>query len=48
LHDPKSHLINEKESMFTREQLKAFRKKMIGENAKDNGDMAAIYLYKPL
>lgn len=48
LHDPKSHLINEKESMFTREQLKAFRKKMIGENAKGNGDMAAIYLYKPL
>ncbi len=48
LHDPKSHLINEKESMFTREQLKAFRKKMIEENAKGNGDMAAIYLYKPL
>lgn len=47
LHDPKSHLINEKESMFTKEQLKAFRKKMIGENAKGNGDMAAIYLYKP-
>lgn len=48
LHDPKSHLINEKESMFTKEQLKAFRKKMIGENARGNGDMAAIYLYKPL
>lgn len=47
LHDPKSHLINENESMFTREQLKAFRKKMIGENTKGNGDMAAIYLYKP-
>ncbi|MCU0321105.1 MAG: class I SAM-dependent methyltransferase [Chitinophagaceae bacterium] len=47
LHDPKSHLINEKESMFSKEQLKSFRKKMIGENAKSNGDMAAIYLYKP-
>lgn len=48
LHDPKSHLINEKESMFSREQLKEFRKKMIGENANNNGDMAALYLSKPL
>ena len=48
LHDAKSHLINEKESMFSREQLKDFRKKMIAENAKNNGDMAALYLSKPL
>ena len=48
LHNAKSHLINEKESMFSKKQLKAFRKKMIEENAKGNGDMAAIYLYKPL
>ncbi len=48
LHDKKSHLINEKESMFSKEQLKAFRQKMIAENAKNNGDMAAIYLRKPL
>ena len=48
LHDKKSHLINEKESMFRKKQLKAFRKKMIAENAKGNGDMAAIYLSKPL
>ena len=48
LHDKKSHLINEKESMFSKEQLKNFRKKMISENAKGNGDMAAIYLTKPL
>jgi len=47
LHDPKSHLINEAESMFTKAQLKAFRKKMIAENAKANGDMAALYLRKP-
>ena len=48
LHDKNSHLINENESMFSKEQLKEFRKKMIAENAKGNGDMAALYLTKPL
>lgn len=47
LHDKNSHLINEEASMFSKEQLKAFRKKMIEENAKGNGDMACIYLSKP-
>lgn len=48
LHDKNSHLIDEKNSMFSKLQLKEFRRKMIAENAKGNGDMAAIYLYKPL
>lgn len=47
LHDKNSHLINENQSMFSKEQLRAFRKKMIEENAKGNGDMACIYLSKP-
>lgn len=47
LHDKKSHLINENESMFSKAQLKEFRKKMIQENANSNGDMACIYLVKP-
>jgi ubiquinone/menaquinone biosynthesis C-methylase UbiE len=48
LHDKRSHLIDEKNSMFSKKQLKEFRQKMIAENAKGNGDMAAIYLIKPV
>lgn len=47
LHDPNSQAINPGKSMFTKEDLKAFRKKMTEENKKGNGDMAAIYLRKP-
>lgn len=46
LHAPNSYTINEKNSPFTREQARAFRKIMYAENKKHNGDMAAIYLTK--
>jgi ubiquinone/menaquinone biosynthesis C-methylase UbiE len=46
LHAANSRMISEEKSMFTKEQIKEFRKKMIEENAKGNGDMAAIFLSK--
>lgn len=46
LHAPNSYTINEKDSPFTKEQARAFRKIMYAENKKNNGDMAAIYLVK--
>jgi 2-polyprenyl-3-methyl-5-hydroxy-6-metoxy-1,4-benzoquinol methylase len=46
LHAENSRMISEEKSMFTKEQIKGFRKKMIKENAKGNGDMAAIFLSK--
>ncbi len=46
LHQPNSYLMNRKASMFTKEQILEFRKTMIAENKKGNGDMACIYLTK--
>lgn len=46
LHDPKSQMINPKASLFTKTQIKEFRKIMKTENEKGNGDTAAIYLRK--
>lgn len=46
LHDPKSQMINPKESMFSKVQIKEFRRTMQIENEKGNGDTAAIYLTK--
>ncbi|MDO9375256.1 MAG: class I SAM-dependent methyltransferase [Ferruginibacter sp.] len=46
LHDPKSQMVNPKESMFSKGQIKEFRKLIQAENKKGNGDTAAIYLRK--
>ena len=46
LHDPKSQMMNPKESLFSKTQIKEFRKLIQAENKKGNGDTAAIYLRK--
>jgi 2-polyprenyl-3-methyl-5-hydroxy-6-metoxy-1,4-benzoquinol methylase len=46
LQDPKSYMINPRESIFTKKQIKEFRKIIQTENEKGNGDTAAIYLRK--
>lgn len=46
LHQPNSYLINEKASIFTKKQVRAFRKIMQAQNKNSKGDMAAIYLTK--
>ena len=46
LHDPKSQMMNPKESLFSKTQIKEFRKLIQTENKKGNGDTAAIYLRK--
>ena len=46
LQDPKSYMINPKASIFTKGQIKEFKKIMKTENEKGNGDTAAIYLRK--
>ena len=46
LQDPKSYMIDRKASIFSKEQIKEFKKIMKKENEKGNGDTAAIYLRK--
>ncbi len=46
LHDKKSHLIDNKNSHFSREEILRLRKIIVEENKKNNGDMACIYLSK--
>lgn len=43
-----SYLVNPSKSLFTKADIKRFNKIMIEENKNNNGDMAAIYLSKPL
>jgi len=47
LHDPKSYMINAKESMFTKEDIRGFRAILKEEDQKENGDSAVICLRKP-
>jgi 2-polyprenyl-3-methyl-5-hydroxy-6-metoxy-1,4-benzoquinol methylase len=46
LQHPKSYMINPNESIFTKKQIKEFKKTIKKENEKGNGDTAAIYLRK--
>ena len=46
LQDSKSYMINPKASIFTKGQIKEFKKIIKKENEKGNGDTAAIYLRK--
>jgi len=46
LQDSKSYMINPKASIFTKAQIREFKKIMKKENEKGNGDTAAIYLRK--
>jgi len=46
LQDSKSYMIDPKASIFTKEQIKEFKKIIKKENEKGNGDTAAIYLRK--
>ncbi|MEO5890705.1 MAG: class I SAM-dependent methyltransferase [Ferruginibacter sp.] len=46
LHDPKSRMISPEESIFTKAQIKEFRRIIQDQNEKGNGDTAAIYLTK--
>ncbi len=48
LHDPKSHMFNGKDSMFSKEDIKRFRAIMKAENERGNGDTAVVCLHKPL
>lgn len=48
LHAKNSYLMDKKASLFTKKQILDFRKTIIAENKKGNGDMAAMYLVKPL
>lgn len=46
LHAPNSQAVNHEKSMFSKNDLKRFRKIMTEQNKKGNGDMAAMYLTK--
>ncbi|HEX6913977.1 MAG TPA: class I SAM-dependent methyltransferase [Chitinophagaceae bacterium] len=47
LNAPNSQMVNPGKGIFTKKQLKEYRRIMTRENQKGNGDMAAIYLVKP-
>ncbi len=46
LHAPNSRMINKKKSVFTKAQIRAFKRTIAEENKKNNGDTAAFYLKK--
>jgi SAM-dependent methyltransferase len=46
LHAPNSRMVSKKASIFSKEEIKLFRKTIAAENRKDNGDTAAFYLKK--
>lgn len=46
LHAPNSRMMGKKNSIFSKEQIKAFKKTIAAENARNNGDTAAYYLKK--
>jgi SAM-dependent methyltransferase len=47
LHHPQSHMFNPWNSLFSKEDIRGFRKRMQAENEKNNGDTAVICLRKP-
>lgn len=46
LHAANSRMISKKNSIFSKEDIREFRKIIAAENAKNNGDTAAFYLKK--
>jgi hypothetical protein len=47
LRDPRSYAEDQGHSMFTSEQIEAFRKKAAELNSQSDGDAATFYVYKP-
>jgi hypothetical protein len=44
LYAPGSHMLDKKNSGFSKEQIKEYKKILAKENANNNGDTAAYYL----
>lgn len=47
LHDPRSHMFNSKNSLFSKNDIQRFRAIMKKENERGNGDTAVVCLRKP-
>jgi len=47
LKDGRSYAVNPSKSVFTKDDIQAFKRKATGLNSRNEGDSACFYLYKP-